>query len=142
MPAGFLEVGESSAEGAVRETLEEANAKVTILGPYAHLDIPVIGQAYILFRAQLAAPFTFSAGDESSEVALFDPADIPFDQIAFSSVSITLRYYLEDLASGHYNLHHGVIAKKPGSAPNDPAAFELREHFAVPTQLVVPSSNP
>jgi ADP-ribose pyrophosphatase YjhB (NUDIX family) len=44
IPAGFMEIGESSAAGAARETLEEANAKVQILGPYAHLDIPVIGQ--------------------------------------------------------------------------------------------------
>jgi hypothetical protein len=35
----------------------------------------------LLFRAQLAAPFTFSSGPESLEVDLFDPADIPFDQV-------------------------------------------------------------
>ena len=52
-------------------------------------------QAYILFRAKLASPFTFSSGPESLEVALFDPASIPFDQIAFSSISITLRHYLQ-----------------------------------------------
>jgi ADP-ribose pyrophosphatase YjhB (NUDIX family) len=39
-----MEIGESSAAGAARETLEEANAAVKILGPYAHWDIPVIGQ--------------------------------------------------------------------------------------------------
>jgi hypothetical protein len=52
-------------------------------------------QAYILFRAKLASPFTFSSGPESLEVELFDPAAIPFDQIAFSSVSITLQHYLQ-----------------------------------------------
>lgn len=76
-----MEIGESSAAGAARETLEEANAAVHILGPYAHWDIPVIGQAYILFRAELAAPFTFSAGAESLEVALFEPDSIPFDEV-------------------------------------------------------------
>lgn len=158
-----MEIGESSAAGAARETLEEANAAVQILGPYAHWDIPVIGQvivltvyygacqntqtdrqkavvlvcnaspllaawqpleglpvtndahglsplpppltnqpsrpehccgllldvacphcivqAYILFRAELAAPYTFSAGAESLDVALFDPQDIPFDEV-------------------------------------------------------------
>lgn len=39
-----MEIGESSAAGAARETQEEANAAVHILGPYAHWDIPVIGQ--------------------------------------------------------------------------------------------------
>eukprot|EP00775_Hariotina_reticulata_P005531 gene5531-5767_t len=132
IPAGFMEIGESSAAGAARETMEEANAHVQILGPYAHLDIPVIGQAYILFRAKLVAPYTFSAGTESLEVALFEPSSIPFDQLAFSSVSITLRHYLDDMATGVWHLHHGVIYKVPGSAPNDPAAFELRDHFSVP----------
>jgi ADP-ribose/FAD diphosphatase len=57
-------------------------------------------QAYILFRAKLASPFTFSSGPESLEVALFDPAAIPFDQIAFSSVSITLQHYLQVSCNG------------------------------------------
>ena len=50
LPAGFMEMGESAAEGAARETFEEANARVHSLMPFSHLDIPVIGQAYILFR--------------------------------------------------------------------------------------------
>jgi hypothetical protein len=54
-----------------------------------------VAQAYILFRAKLASPFTFSSGPESLEVELFDPSSIPFDQIAFSSVSITLQHYLQ-----------------------------------------------
>jgi len=48
IPAGFMEIGESSAAGAARETLEEANAAVQIIGPYAHWDIPVIGQVNML----------------------------------------------------------------------------------------------
>lgn len=72
-----------------------------MLSQYAHWDIPAIGQAYILFKAKLAAPFTFSSGPESLEVALFEPDSIPFDQIAFSSVSITLRHYLQVGSSTH-----------------------------------------
>ncbi|URD77658.1 nudix hydrolase 23 [Musa troglodytarum] len=44
LPAGFLEIGESAAEGAARETLEEACAEVEIISPFAQLDIPLIGQ--------------------------------------------------------------------------------------------------
>lgn len=133
LPAGFLEVGESSAAGAARETLEEANAVVHVLAPFAHWDIPAIGQSYLLFRAQLAAPFTFSSGPESLEVDLFDPADIPFDQIAFSSVSITLRHYVQEMAAGGtFSYHHGVIDRRAGAAPNDPTAYSLRDHFKLP----------
>jgi ADP-ribose/FAD diphosphatase len=44
-------------------------------------DIPIIGQSYVMFRANLAPPYTFSAGPESLEVALFDPKDIPYEQV-------------------------------------------------------------
>ena len=52
---------------------------------------PRVLQAYILFRAKLVAPFTYCSGEESLEVALFDPSDIPFEDIAFSSVTTCLR---------------------------------------------------
>ena len=71
----------SRTDGAARETREEAMAAVEILAPYVHFDIPRIGQAYILFRARLAAPFTFGAGEETQEAALFSPADIPFSEV-------------------------------------------------------------
>eukprot|EP00884_Botryococcus_braunii_P011226 jgi/Botrbrau1/20103/Bobra.0173s0007.1 len=133
VPAGYMELNESSMEGACRETWEEAQAHVEVLAPYAHFDIPLIGQSYILFRARLLPPFTFGSGPESLETVLMKPEDIPFDQIAFSSVSIALRYYLDDMASGRFHVHHGVIEKQPGSLPNDPSTFKLRNHFAIRT---------
>lgn len=82
VPAGFLELGESTAAGAARETMEEAAAAVDILAPYVHFDIVGIGQAYLLFRAKLAAPFTFAAVEpETLETALFAPDEIPFDEV-------------------------------------------------------------
>lgn len=138
VPAGFMEMGESTAEGASRETMEEAGAAVEVLGPYCHFDIPGISQAYILFRARLAPPYTFAAQlPESLEARLFAPEEIPFDQLAFSSVSIALRHYLEDLRQGHFHLHHGAILKAPGSGPNDAGSFSLQHHFAIPTTLAV-----
>lgn len=44
LPAGYMELGESAAEGAARETLEEARADVEVVAHFAHLDIPLIGQ--------------------------------------------------------------------------------------------------
>ena len=58
------------------------------MAPYAHWDIPVIGQSYLLFRARLAAPHTFSPGEESLETRLFRPADIPFDQVLLPSKAV------------------------------------------------------
>ncbi|BDA50853.1 probable phosphatase NudJ at N-terminal half [Coccomyxa sp. Obi] len=141
VPAGFLEMGESSAAGAARETWEEANARVEILAPYAHWDIPVIGQAYILFRARLAPPFEFGSGTESLETRLFPPHEVPFEKIAFSSVATALRFYVSDLEAGCFHVHHGVIEKAKGSAPNDPGTFVLKDHFAIPTNVPTPAKS-
>jgi len=130
LPAGFMELNESTADGARRETREEVMAEVVIQAPYFHLDIPVIGQSYVLFRSTLAPPFTFACGPETLEVGLFDPKDIPFEELAFSSISITLQHYLEDMQSGKYRLHHAEIEKLPGTAPNDPNSFRLVNHMS------------
>ncbi|KAL4533843.1 hypothetical protein Ndes2437B_g03165 [Nannochloris sp. 'desiccata'] len=132
IPAGFLEVGESTAAGAARETLEEAGANIEIIAPYVHYDIVGIGQAYLLFRAKLSSPFTFAAmPPESLDAALFAPENIPFDEIAFSSVSIALKSYLEDREKGDFKFRHGSIIKEPGSGPNEPGTFKLTELYTV-----------
>ncbi|KAK9805850.1 hypothetical protein WJX73_008000 [Symbiochloris irregularis] len=129
LPAGFQELGESAAQGAARETLEEANASTEGLVPFSYMSIPVIGQSYFLFRAKLAAPYTHSPGEESLETQLVDPlSEIPFDEIAFSSISVALRLYQEDLRSQRSRMHYGVIQKRPGSHPADPSAYQLLNH--------------
>ncbi len=72
-----------------------------------------------------------SAGPETFEAYLFEPSAIPWGELAFSSISITLQNYIQDLAAGAFRVHHGVIDKRPGSQPNDPGTFALREHLAV-----------
>lgn len=129
LPAGYMELGESAAEGAARETWEEALAEVEVTSLFAHLDIPLIGQSYIIFRAKLKHP-TFSPGPESLECALFRLEDIPFDMLAFSSIQVALRLYVEDVASGHLRVHHGVIDKRPGASPSDPVGYEVRNHIS------------
>eukprot|EP01025_Chloroclados_australasicus_P061760 TRINITY_DN8116_c1_g1_i2.p2 TRINITY_DN8116_c1_g1~~TRINITY_DN8116_c1_g1_i2.p2 ORF type:complete len:153 (-),score=10.14 TRINITY_DN8116_c1_g1_i2:284-742(-) len=94
VPAGFMELGETSMQGAQRETYEEAGARVFVSSPFVHFDIPVIGQSYLLFRANLLPPYTYSNGIESQEVKLYNIEDIPFEQLAFSSVSVALRSFL------------------------------------------------
>uniref|UniRef100_A0A0D3H9T9 Nudix hydrolase domain-containing protein n=1 Tax=Oryza barthii TaxID=65489 RepID=A0A0D3H9T9_9ORYZ len=130
LPAGYLEVGESAAEGASRETLEEACADVEILSPFAQLDIPLIGQSYIIFRARLKTP-NFSPGPESLECALFTLDDIPFDSLAFSSIIVTLRMYLEDVKSGNIKFHYCTINKRIGTGASDLRSFDIDNHLAV-----------
>ncbi|KAK4392409.1 Nudix hydrolase 23, chloroplastic [Sesamum angolense] len=105
LPAGYMEIGESAAEGAIRETWEEANAEVEVQSPFAQLDIPLIGQTYIIFLAKLKRPH-FSPGPESLECRLFALEDIPFDSLAFSSMLVTLKLaWYEPI--GDSRLHSG-----------------------------------
>lgn len=108
VPAGFMENAETTAEGAQRETLEEANARVEILGLYALFNIPHINQVYMLFRARLL-DLDFSAGAESLETRLFDEDEIPWNEIAFITVRRTLRHYFDDRRRGEFEFHIGTI---------------------------------
>ena len=85
----------------------------------------------------MAAPYSFSPGEETLQTTFFHPQDIPFDQIAFSSISLALQYYIEDMQQGQYRVHHGVVAKQPGSGPNEAGGFQLQDHFAVTTEVQV-----
>ncbi|XP_006429884.2 nudix hydrolase 23, chloroplastic isoform X2 [Citrus clementina] len=128
LPAGYMEIGESAAEGAIRETWEEARADVEVQSPFAQLDIPRIGQTYIIFLAKLKKPH-FSPGPESSECRLFALDEIPFDSLAFSSIFVTLKLFIDDIRMGKLNFHYGTINKRPGSSPSDMCAFSLEYHL-------------
>jgi ADP-ribose pyrophosphatase YjhB (NUDIX family) len=112
VPAGFMENGETTAQGAARETLEEANARVEVGPLYAMYNIPHINQVYILFRARLL-DLNFSAGTESLEVKLFDEKDVPWESIAFATVRNTLNHYYADRKAGEYRFHLGTIERAP-----------------------------
>jgi len=112
VPAGFMENGETTAQGAARETLEEANARVEVGPLYAMYNIPHINQVYILFRARLL-DLDFSAGTESLEVQLFDEKDVPWESIAFATVRNTLNHYYADRKAGEYRFHLGTIERTP-----------------------------
>lgn len=114
VPAGFMENGETTAQGAARETLEEANARVEILGLYALFNIPHISQVYLLFRARLL-DLDFHAGAETLETRLFDERDIPWDEIAFITVRRTLNHYFADRRGGTFPFHIGTV--EPMSRP-------------------------
>ncbi|HKK05855.1 MAG TPA: NUDIX hydrolase [Gammaproteobacteria bacterium] len=108
LPAGFMENGETTGEGAAREAKEEANANIEILSLYSMFDLPHINQVYIMYRARLL-DLHYRAGDESLEVALFAESDIPWERLAFRTIHETLRHFFGDRHRGHYGLHTGTI---------------------------------
>lgn len=115
LPAGYMENGETTAQGAARETLEEAGARVAIGALYSVYDLPHINQVYLMFRARLL-DLDFAPGVESLEVALFREQDIPWNQLAFRTVEATLRAYFNDRRLGQYGFHRGEITP-PESPP-------------------------
>lgn len=94
-PAGFMELGESTAEGAAREVWEEAQARVVIESLLGIYEIPHINQVNVIYRAPMSGP-ECAAGVESEAVGLFEWDDIPWDHLAFPSV----RWSLEQFRAG------------------------------------------
>jgi len=111
LPAGFLENNETTAEGALRETLEETGSRVVDLAPYLMVDIVHIRQIYLMFRSRLLAP-DFHPTRESSEVKLLTADEIPWNEIAFKVVEKTLRYYLQDRTVGVFAFRTDRIEKR------------------------------
>ena len=112
IPAGYLENGETVMEGAIRETFEEARAKVRNLKPYALYDLTFVNQVYLIFRADLIDG-NFGAGEESLEVKLFNEDEIPWDQIAFSVIQEALRQFVRDSPHGIYPFYISSMGREP-----------------------------
>ena len=110
VPAGYMENGETTFEGAARETLEEANARVEMGPLYALYNIPHINQVYVLFRARLLHE-DVTPGLETLEVRLFTETEIPWEGIAFATVRNALRHYYDDRRNGAYQFHMGTIER-------------------------------
>jgi ADP-ribose pyrophosphatase YjhB (NUDIX family) len=104
LPAGFMELGETTAEGALRETEEEAGVVVTLQGLYAVLNVTRVGQVHLFYLAQLHEA-VWNPGEETLEVALFTEHEIPWEELAFRTVSTALRCYFEDVKRGVYGFH-------------------------------------
>lgn len=108
-----MECGESLAQGALRETLEEACAQVHLIEPVYHIvDIPFIGQTHFFFRAELAQA-EFGAGDETLETRLFAIDELPWADIVFESTRSTLRAWIDDSARGVFSTRHSLIQPRP-----------------------------
>ncbi len=108
LPAGFMENGETSADGAARETWEEAAAKAKDLVLYRIFDVPHISQVYLFYRCGIEND-AFGVGPESLESGLFSADEIPWHQLAFPVVREILQEYLRDREQGEYPIRNTVI---------------------------------
>jgi ADP-ribose pyrophosphatase YjhB (NUDIX family) len=111
VPAGFMELGETLAGGAARETLEEACATIEIGHQFASVDVVDAGQVHIFFTGKVIGGY--GVGQESLETALFSEDEIPWDDLAFHSGRFALQKYFED--RGDNNGVHFHELRRPKS---------------------------
>ena len=104
LPAGFMELGETTAEGAARETVEEAGAQFEMQEIFALMNVPKVGQVHLFYRAKLHST-DFDPGTETIEAKLFSETDIPWDEIAFKTVKETLKLYFENRRTASFGFH-------------------------------------
>ena len=103
LPAGFMELGETAAEGALRETIEEAGARIEMGELYTLIDVVHVGQMHMFWRARLLDT-QFAPGPETIEAKLFAEHEIPWDEIAFRTVRTTLLHYFADRKRDRFEL--------------------------------------
>ena len=104
LPAGFMELGETTAEGAARETDEEAGAQFEMQALFSLLNVARVGQVHMFYRARLLSD-QFNPGTETIEARLFAEDEIPWDEMAFRTVKETLERYFADRRAGQYGFH-------------------------------------
>lgn len=104
LPAGFMENAETVAEAALRETREEANASIELGRMFTLISVPHVSQVHVVYLARLL-DLGFSAGEETLDVRLFREAEIPWDEIAFRTIGMTLRHFFEDRRAGRFEFH-------------------------------------
>ena len=108
LPAGFLENHESIEHGAARETREEACAEVQVGNLLAVYSLPHISQIHMMYLADMVSG-DYAAGEESLDVMLVTEREVPWGQLAFRTVELTLRAYFEGMRKGQFELQQGII---------------------------------
>ncbi len=125
LPAGFMENGETTPYGAEREVREEANAMVKVERLFSFINILGIDQVYVMFIATLLCP-DHAAGPESSETGLYTEAQVPWDDLAFTAVEITLKQFFHDR-------RHGITTSH---------LFTIERHRSDPSKVIVSPEVP
>ncbi len=104
LPAGFMELGETTAEGAARETVEEAGAQFEMQALFALMNVVKVGQIHLFYKAKLLST-DFDPGTETIEAKLFSEADIPWEELAFKTVKETLKLYFKNRRTANFGFH-------------------------------------
>ncbi len=104
LPAGFMELDETTAQGAARETDEEAGAQIKMGPLFSVLNVPRVGQVHLFYLATLLSD-RFNPGYETIEARLFTEDEIPWDELAFRTVKATLERYFADRRAGRFGMH-------------------------------------
>lgn len=104
LPAGFMELDETTTQGAARETDEEAGVQIDMGALFSIISLPRVGQVHLFYRADMRSP-DMHPGPETQEARLFAEADIPWSELAFRTTQITLERFFSDRQRGHYGLH-------------------------------------
>ena len=112
LPAGFMENGETVAAAAIRETMEEACARVELCEMYTMISVPHIHQVHVIYRSRLL-DLDFAPCAETLELRLFAEDEIPWDEIAFRTIAITLRHFFADRRSGAWRFHSEDLVAAP-----------------------------
>jgi ADP-ribose pyrophosphatase YjhB (NUDIX family) len=105
LPAGFMELNETTTEGAARETVEEAGAQFEMQGLFSLVNVARVGQVHLFYRAKLTSD-QFDPGIETIEARLFLESEIPWGEIAFRTTHVTLEHFFADRRNGAFSLHH------------------------------------
>ena len=104
LPAGFLELAETTSQGAARETDEEAGAQIEMGPLFSLINVPRVGQVHLFYLARLTSD-RFAPGIETQQARLFTETEVPWDDIAFTTVKLTLQRYFADRRSGALGFH-------------------------------------
>jgi len=115
LPAGFMENGETASEAAARETWEEAVTQVDISDLFVVFNLPQINQVYMMFLANLST-CDFSPGDESLECKLYYENEIPWPELAFPTITHTLKFYFRDRDGGAFKFRSADIVREKGES--------------------------
>jgi ADP-ribose pyrophosphatase YjhB (NUDIX family) len=104
LPAGFMELGETAAEGAARETQEEAGASIEMQDLFTVISVPAVGQVHLHYLAKLLSE-DYNPGFETQAVRLFSEEELPWDEMAFRTIKTTIKHFFEDAKTGIFKVH-------------------------------------
>jgi len=115
-PAGFMEMGETTAQGAAREGLEESRAVIEVLDLFSVITVTYVSQVFMVHRGRLPEGASFGPTPESSEVMLMRQEEIPWAEIAFPTIYQSLKFFFSDRTKGVRDFHALDLTRRPSRA--------------------------